>query len=615
MNDTAARISTVGGVALLTAFLTSPGTGPRGAEATQPSDVAADATNRSAPAGEKARTVAVRDRSEPDTYSNIYPDDYVGPESCGNCHEGNYRLWQEHPHSRMNVNATDDTVRGDFSGVRVSYGRGEVVFAREGGDFTMTLFVEGNVVRRYKVTRVVGSRSYQFYLGLQTFGAEPTDHPAYSRESKLPFAYLFRLERWLPEMYFDSFAPAEDSYSDDISFGDWIYDNPPAYHWENSCIGCHNTYAYVIRFQGAGWSKGFPEEDLWLNAAPSSAPTKWLRRSTAIPPHDLVTLGVSCESCHLGGREHAVEGRPIRFVPTAPDLLLNRSDPPLLGLPDHKQPYVVNSLCTQCHNSKHVSRYPSGAGRWNSSEAIDLSRGACTSAIKCTDCHNPHRAGPPPGESEPSVAVRACLRCHEALRDPDLARKHSRHADTAGVSCIDCHMPRITQGLESAVLTHTISSPTNLDMLAAAAPNACNLCHLDKPIRWTLRQLKSGWGADGPNTPGWEDAYGRSLGWPMGRIWLRSQDSVARLITVDAYSRSPLGRRELPRLLESLSSEYAVNRLFGLLSIQRLLDRTLTDQEYDLLSSPAKRESQLVRLKAALRETAPSSTARLPDTR
>jgi predicted CXXCH cytochrome family protein len=532
-------------------------------------------------------------------YSNIYPEDYVGPETCGECHKKNYRLWKEHPHSRMNLNATDQTVLGDFSGVRVRYGRGEIVFTREDGDFAMLMLVNGSLVRRYKVTKVVGSRAYQFYLGLMTFGPEAKGHASYSRESKLPFAYLFRLKKWLPEMYFDSFAPAEDSYEEEVSFSEWIYDNAPNYHWDRSCIACHNTYPYAVRFQGSGWAKGFPEEDIWLNAASDSAWKKWMKRSTVISPDDLVTLGISCESCHLGGREHAERGQPIRFVPTAPDLLLERSTPDAPNVPEHKDPYVVNSLCAQCHSSPGVSRYPNGAGRWNSSESIDLSHGACAGAVKCTDCHNPHRAGPPVGVVDPSIAVSACLGCHESLKDPGRAQQHSHHSEVAGVTCLDCHMPRIVQGLDSAVLTHTISSPSDPDMLAAAAPNACNVCHLDKSIRWTLRHLKDSWGTSEPTTPDWKENYGRTLGWPMGRIWLRSKDQVTRLITVDAYSRSPLGKRELPRLLESLSSEYAVNRLFGVLSIRRLLGRNLTDDEYDLLAPPASRKGQIERLKAS----------------
>ena len=44
------------------------------------------------------------------------------------------------------------------------------------------------------------------------------------------------------------------------------------------------------------------------------------------PLKHLVTVGISCESCHFGGREHAVNGQPIRFAPASPLLKLTPHD-------------------------------------------------------------------------------------------------------------------------------------------------------------------------------------------------------------------------------------------------------------------------------------------------
>jgi hypothetical protein len=42
-------------------------------------------------------------------------------------------------------------------------------------------------------------------------------------------------------------------------------------------------------------------------------------------------------------------------------------------------------------------------------------------------------------------------------------------------------------------------------MLEVGAPNACNLCHLDRSIRWTLAALDTGWGVRlrAPPPAGW----------------------------------------------------------------------------------------------------------------
>jgi len=40
---------------------------------------------------------------------------------------------------------------------------------------------------------------------------------------------------------------------------------------------------------------------------------------------------------------------------------------------------------------------------------------------------------------------------------------------------MNCHMPKINEGINSLVRTHTIFSPTNPAMIEANRPNACNL--------------------------------------------------------------------------------------------------------------------------------------------
>src|SRR5262245_2199804 len=87
-------------------------------------------------------------------YSNILPTDYVGPGECRRCHEDKYSLWRTHPHSRMNANASEQTVLGDFSGKTIEYDGGSVVFDRVEGRFTMTLSRAGNV-HRFVVTRTI----------------------------------------------------------------------------------------------------------------------------------------------------------------------------------------------------------------------------------------------------------------------------------------------------------------------------------------------------------------------------------------------------------------------------------------------------------------------------
>jgi len=530
-------------------------------------------------------------------YSNIYPGDYVGPKVCGRCHKKNYRLWQRHPHSRMNQNASGGSILGDFSGKEIYYGGNRVVFGRDGGDYTVTVFEDGRVFRRFKVTRTVGSRFIQFYIGLQTKGPEPPEAPCYRVESKIFFAYSLKLKRWLPALYFASADFPE--YGDSFSYADFIYHHPKLHTWNENCIACHNTYPYAYRFGAAGLT-GFPDQQIRFDQ--SKFPPEVLSQAGNVKPplpEAFVTIGISCESCHFGGREHAINGKPICFHPTSPDLVLGRPEGVRGDLTDRQNPFVVNSICSQCHNSE-VALYPNGAVRQNAAEALDLRRGACRGAIKCTDCHNPHEAGIPGGSPVQQKHIDACLKCHGQFSEPKALAAHTRHAPQSNVTCLDCHMPRIVQGLETAVRSHFISSPTDTRMLAVAAPNACNLCHLEESLNWTLRSLESGWGRKIVPQPRWARAYGGSLATPVGRVWLNSPVQQVRLVATQAYADSPLGEQALATLLRNLNDPYAVNRVFDLYAIEKIIGRGLSDDEYDLLGSPGKQRSQIAALLARL---------------
>lgn len=537
-------------------------------------------------------------------YSNIYPTDYVGPNVCAECHEDNHRenfeSWKGHAHRTMNQNPGDESVKGDFSGVALRYGPGHAVFHREGPRFLMSVYQGERLVRRHVVTRTVGSLYVQYYIGRQTEGPEPRDHRTYTTESKLPFAWSMALRRWLPEVYFDSTFEDEHVYLESRK-RDYIYAKAPSHNWNVSCLNCHNTYPYVARLwnqggpgvEGGKWRGGFPREAVdWRGPVEHQGRLRIGSRIRALHGDELVTVGISCESCHFGGREHALEGREIRFVPTAPELTVRQlgSDRPLES--DRKDPRIVNSICSQCHNAD-LDKWPDGSEAVNSSEGLAMAAGACSGAIKCTDCHNPHEKGPGSGAPDRPGHVEACLGCHPRFEDAGELARHTRHS--ASVNCLDCHMPRIVSGLDTVVRSHRISVPTDSRMLGSDAPNACNLCHLDRPLSWTLRELGKGWRYVAPA----ERAGGESSEEPLGEAWLRSENSFLRAAAAEAFARSPSVEDRLPRLLRSLEDPKAFNRTLGLIAVERVLGRTVSPDEYDLLAPAEAREQQVRSLGAS----------------
>lgn len=406
--------------------------------------------------------------------SNILPSDYVGAKACEKCHTERYAQWKQHPHSRMNQDATTASVKGDFNDAHISLPQGDVSFKHVGDAYTMTLARAGKTVRSYRVTRTVGSRFMQFYIGTQIEGPEPKTSPAYSEEQKLPYGYLFRSKRWLPHNYFDALGP---EIKPDGTAQFEPFDSPQVHRWASSCMQCHNTVPYAYRVGFVAPRMGYPIDDLVLPIALrnevaktvdlSRLPSNVLNTgSLLVPDKHLAALGVSCEACHFGGRVHvAAEGEAGSWTPVSNLLEIKPHDPHRVATSDPKNPYVLNAICTQCH-SANAQTFANGAGVANSREALDMLAGACNPQIKCTDCHDPHITNGVDGQPASAKHVGACLKCHDKYADPIAAAAHSKHGNNPEITCLDCHMPRISQGLDMIVRSHRISSPADRIMLS-----------------------------------------------------------------------------------------------------------------------------------------------------
>ncbi len=529
--------------------------------------------------------------SRPETYSNIYKYDYVGPETCGACHEKNYAKWKNHPHSRMNRNASAGSVVGDFADARIDYGGGHATFSKGQGEYLMTIFDGAEAVRRFKVTRVVGSRFIQMYIGVETDGPEPAGDPVYTEEVKLPFSYWIDRKEWFPQTYDEDVDGIEYDEKKNLTPA-YDYRGKASGRWRHVCIKCHNTYPYALRFDpGAkGIFLGFPAADIALKAKPLGLHAESTGLSD-VDPSELVTLGISCESCHFGGREHAQKGASVSFLPKSDDLTLAVS-----AEGTGESPYAVNSICHQCHAAEPQGPlYPDGSASWNAREAADLVESACKKKISCIDCHNPHEAGPDkPNAPDNPAHVDACLGCHSELRAPEAQLAHGHHAKGDGVGCLDCHMPRIVHGLAGFTRTHRISSPTDPRMLRADEPNACNLCHLDKSLKWTLDALSSKWGKKPDMGAGFVASDE-----PLGKVWLKHKEPVVRHVAAAAYGRSSMGAAALPFILPLLDDPSPPVRMFSVLAVEDALDRRIGTDEYTPWAPPDVREKQMEALSRA----------------
>ena len=540
--------------------------------------------------------------------SNVHPGDYSGPEACRQCHEKNYARWSEHPHRWMNALADDESIRGDFeSDSSINYMGGIARFNRD-GDRRLMHLSRDDVSRSYEVTQTIGSRFFQYFVGRQTSGPEEPEHVFYSTDHVLPFGYWLSREEWIPIVHVQGEAPDDERYD---PFEPTTVKGEFAVYSAN-CSNCHTTFPLGDLFTNntnivgryspvkLHWFvSAYVQEthpDLLLSKAPSSysegderAIFDKMRRLTA--SGHAVSFGVSCEACHLGSEQHAKNPKiKPDFFPRSPHLLTEEQTD--FG----RSAQNVNWACGRCHVGDRPD-YAAHISTWNSVEYSDAMLGGCYSQLTCIHCHNPHAAIGPAWKNSVQQDDALCLSCHKEYEQAEPRAQHTHHALSAGVSCMDCHMPRINEGLEHVVRTHSIYSPTNHEMIENNHPNACNLCHTQEPIDWTLKHLGE-WYGTGYADILIEEAYPhRDQSVAVG--WSQSDDEHVRLVGIDALTRAGNGD-SLPQIIQALDDPFLLNRQFARIGLERMLNIELADQGYRYYMSRDERSGPLEKIRDSL---------------
>jgi hypothetical protein len=461
----------------------------------------------------------------------IRGEDYIGPDACGECHPAQLAGWKTSLHRRMNQMAGTDSIIGNFA-TSITYAGGTATFGKSGVGatgrdtiFTMTLAKSG-VTRRYRVTRTIGVRALQEYVGVDLDADTKT--PV---EVRLPFAWWPRAKGWYAQPYFDPWFAREEDFD--------AY-APITEPWAERCPWCHSTYPFEQRIaRASSRAVGHGMEQFFTSAGGSEPDVdRDIDRDVdRLSVEQQVTTGISCESCHLGGKAHAA-GAPISFVPQG--ALPSEGAPTPTSFAEEKiDATIVNRVCAQCHSGPSP-RLADGTALRNSSEALDLAASSCTTA-RCTNCHDPHTGG-----SDEKRAVAACTKCHSQLAEAAARSAHAGHADTTA-TCLDCHMPKMVMGIDRVVRTHRISSPTNPAIVASGGINACNLCHVDRSLQWTLDELYARYDVR------LEATNEKTADQPMGELWLASKEPAFRLLAADALAKSSIARLALPSLKKQLN--------------------------------------------------------------
>ena len=278
----------------------------------------------------------------------------------------------------------------------------------------------------------------------------------------------------------------------------------------------HNTWRRYFVANGTDWWAAlYPPDNFQRPTGPLCDGCHSVNYD--IDARTVTEWNVGCERCHGPGAEHV--RRPAR------DNIINPA----------RLDYVhANDVCIQCHSQgqppanpihdkyydwpvgyevgrdlaaywkleEHklgettFTHFADGTAHKNRMQGNDFVQSLMYArGVTCFSCHDPHSNENVSMVRKPGNAL--CLDCHgpNTQAGPHAAtiEQHTHHKpDSPGSACAACHMPRIAQTIaDQNVRSHTFRFVTPGDTETLNIPNACTVCHTDKPVEWAAAALRS----------------------------------------------------------------------------------------------------------------------------
>ena len=542
--------------------------------------------------------------------SNILRADYAGSDSCAGCHADIYEAWRESPMRRMtrvpggaDIHAPFDAGGGAGAGATFRFKDDTARLVTRDGARYVELSSAQYGDHRYRVTRVIGGRYREDFAGIEVGGAD-------ARELLLPVSYVFETRSFRLKGYSVLVGERPGLRAGGV--------------WSETCVFCHNTVPYfdalwgdlsgpgAPTYQGTVVDRLLPSDRRWRFEVAGGRGEEGLREAVVAevsavggtPPRagddrrealahgirelrarfgarNFVEIGIGCEACHGGSREHVADPRVHPdFAPRAPFLEARRETGGEITRAEQ-----VNRVCARCHQVL-FSRYPytweggarrggnPGGSSITSGEARDYLMGGCARQMSCATCHDPHtedrRADLERLATTAGNAV--CVRCHPQYAPAPALAAHAHHDPAgAGGSCIACHMPKKNMGLGYALTRyHRIGRPDDPARVEHDRPIECALCHVDKTVADLVGTMESWWGRK-YDRDALENLYGSLQARPLNATLMRGkahEQAVAVTVLGDARRAEAL-----PGIAHQLANPFPLVRYYARRAFDGMVSR------------------------------------------
>ena len=334
----------------------------------------------------------------PGQWMKVRTDDYVGAQSCAECHAKKFDSFQHTAHHLTSSLPSAESILGSFepghNEMSTAVDNLKVLLERRDDKFFQTaVFDDGNT--HYTHSESIGIVTGSGKLG-QTYLYWSDNHLF-----QLPASYLTSYGGWRNSPGFQD---------DEVNFARPI---------SARCLECHATYA---------------------RATPQAL--------NSISPNNMV-LGISCEKCHGPGRPHIEHHRQFPDDRVAKQIVH----------PGKLSAERQMDICMLCHSGIGDMLLPSFSFRpgmklseylqtqppqdefegsvHSNNQLVRLEKSRCfqeSESMTCITCHDPHHHE----RGQTKLFSKRCQTCHSL----EACGKFEEQGESIQKDCISCHMPR-----------------------------------------------------------------------------------------------------------------------------------------------------------------------------
>ena len=315
----------------------------------------------------------------PRVTSNALRGDYAGSSACRSCHAEIYARWTSSPMHMMTRDARSARFQAPFAGERLSFMGGTATLERHEG--RRYVRVSGAEAREklFLVTKLIGGRYREDFAGVEV---SSTDAGAASNSDEriLPVSYLI-FDKSLRYKGYSVMSPERPELRRGA-------------RWRTTCIFCHNTvpvlstlfdelygdgaptyqgsvsvelpkarrFAYVVENRSRLDEELKKELSLLGADAPSDSAQLLGAAIDATRRHfderQLIELGIGCEACHGGAREHAGDPRKLpslRLVTSSLRVTAPNGGAPIVQSTNGTITVMMGSMCLRGLNVSRPS--------------------------------------------------------------------------------------------------------------------------------------------------------------------------------------------------------------------------------------------------------------------